>query len=205
MDGILRRAGLAMAYTQGFHPHPKLVYGAALSVGVEGLDEYLEVETVEPYELDELVSSLNAASPQGVRFRAAVELSADEKNVATLVEACRYRLETRVPEGQTPPTMEEIGAAMKEAEPTARLEEVRHRDGRLQCAFLAPRTKGNLPSSKRLVARLREMLGGENIQVSVQRTAQLFKDPAGGYVPIMPESPPVPAGESVSSQTDGHL
>ncbi len=205
MDGILRRAGLAMAYTQGFHPHPKLVYGAALSVGVEGLDEYLEVETVEPYELDKLVSSLNESSPRGVRFRAAVELSADEKNVATRVEACRYRLVARVPEGQTPPTIDEIGAAMREAEPAAQLEEMRHQDGLLQCTFLAPRTKGNLPSSKRLVARLRETLGGETIQVSVQRTAQLFKDPTGGYVPIMPESPPAIAGEPVTPQTDGRL
>ena len=39
----LRRAGVAMAYTEGFSPRPKLSFGLALSTGHESYGEYLDV------------------------------------------------------------------------------------------------------------------------------------------------------------------
>ena len=39
----LRRAGAPVRYSQGFHPLPKLSFSPPLPVGMESLDEYLDV------------------------------------------------------------------------------------------------------------------------------------------------------------------
>ena len=40
----LRRSGLPLRYTRGFHPHPRLSMGPSLAVGIEGLREFFDVE-----------------------------------------------------------------------------------------------------------------------------------------------------------------
>jgi radical SAM-linked protein len=40
----LRRAGAPLGYSEGFHPHPKVAFSAALPVGEESLGEYIDVE-----------------------------------------------------------------------------------------------------------------------------------------------------------------
>jgi len=44
----LRKADLAVAYSEGFSPRPKLSFGLALSTGYESRAEYLEAELLEP-------------------------------------------------------------------------------------------------------------------------------------------------------------
>ena len=39
------RAGIPVAFSQGFNPHPKIAFGPALSVGIESEAEYLDLET----------------------------------------------------------------------------------------------------------------------------------------------------------------
>jgi radical SAM family uncharacterized protein len=41
---VLRRAGLPVYYTEGFHPKPAIVFGPALPLGVESLGELVEVK-----------------------------------------------------------------------------------------------------------------------------------------------------------------
>ena len=40
----LRRAGVAVAYSEGFSPRPRLHFGLALSTGHESLGEYLDID-----------------------------------------------------------------------------------------------------------------------------------------------------------------
>ncbi|MCC7509922.1 MAG: DUF2344 domain-containing protein [Planctomycetes bacterium] len=40
----LRRSGLNVAYTQGFNPHPKVSFALALPLGVESLDEIVDID-----------------------------------------------------------------------------------------------------------------------------------------------------------------
>ena len=42
-----KRAGIRLAYSQGFNPHPKMGFAQPLSLGYESLDEYIEFETVD--------------------------------------------------------------------------------------------------------------------------------------------------------------
>ena len=42
-ERALRRAGLPLAYTEGFSPRPQLSFGLALPTGCESVAEYLDV------------------------------------------------------------------------------------------------------------------------------------------------------------------
>ncbi len=66
----LRRAGITLEYSQGFHPHPRISFGPALSVGFAGADEYLDMQVLSPLVPDEAVVALNRVLPEGIEVRA---------------------------------------------------------------------------------------------------------------------------------------
>lgn len=60
----LRRAGAPLAYTQGFHPHPKVAFAAATPQNQESIGDYLDVTVVERQDPAELMARLNATLPE---------------------------------------------------------------------------------------------------------------------------------------------
>jgi len=44
LERLFRRAGLALSFSEGFHPKPRMTFPLALAVGIEGLDEVMELE-----------------------------------------------------------------------------------------------------------------------------------------------------------------
>ena len=64
----LRRSGLPLSYSEGFHPHPKLSAGPSLAVGMEGFGEFLDVELLEP--AGPTPELLNRFLPPGLSIRA---------------------------------------------------------------------------------------------------------------------------------------
>jgi radical SAM family uncharacterized protein/radical SAM-linked protein len=86
----LRRAGMRLRYSEGFHPKPDLSFGPALSLGVASLDEYVDVKLIDPPSPEELVARLAEATAGGLRFVAAKPLSADDPAVSSVVSGARY-------------------------------------------------------------------------------------------------------------------
>jgi len=73
-----RRAGVPVAYSQGFHPLPRLSFGKALSVGIESLAEYVDVEldpaaSLSQYPAGRVARDLGAAMPPGLKVQGAEE------------------------------------------------------------------------------------------------------------------------------------
>ncbi len=60
-----RRASLAVVFTEGFSPKPRLSFGPALPVGVGSLAEYFDAELTVPVPPAELRERLNATLPEG--------------------------------------------------------------------------------------------------------------------------------------------
>lgn len=61
MEKIMRRAKLPLAFSQGFHPLPKISFGRALPVGMESRSEWVAftlVEDIPPRELKEKLNKL---------------------------------------------------------------------------------------------------------------------------------------------------
>ncbi|MBI4688509.1 MAG: TIGR03960 family B12-binding radical SAM protein [Nitrospirae bacterium] len=62
----LRRAEIPLSYSGGFHPHPKVSFGPALPVGVEGLNEYFDMETHQLLEISTILEKINSTMPEGL-------------------------------------------------------------------------------------------------------------------------------------------
>jgi radical SAM-linked protein len=57
-ERLVRKAGLAIALTEGFHPKPKISFPSALALGIEGLDEAVELELTDAIDLTNLERQL---------------------------------------------------------------------------------------------------------------------------------------------------
>ena len=73
---VLRRAGLRLSMSQGFHPKPRINFPSALALGVEGIDEVIEVELAQSITPDELRQRLIDDNQPGLTI-GSVELVAE--------------------------------------------------------------------------------------------------------------------------------
>src|SRR5580693_10160959 len=62
----VRRAGLPIAYSAGFTPHPKISYAGGAPTGVASEAEYLSLTLTSRTEADTVRERLNAALPDGI-------------------------------------------------------------------------------------------------------------------------------------------
>jgi len=70
LERLFHRAGLALSFSQGFHPKPRMTFPLALAVGIEGIEEVMEVELAESYTAEELLRRMSPQAPAGLVFRA---------------------------------------------------------------------------------------------------------------------------------------
>jgi radical SAM-linked protein len=86
LERLFRRANLALGMSQGFHPKPRMTFPLALAVGIEGVDEVMELELAESMTSEELLRRLTAQAPEGLTFRS-VEVLADGSRKAQVRSA----------------------------------------------------------------------------------------------------------------------
>src|SRR5690606_37791719 len=65
-ERAIRRAGLPVAYSQGFTPHPKISYASAAPTGTASEAEYLEIALHTPVDADWARTALDAALSPGL-------------------------------------------------------------------------------------------------------------------------------------------
>lgn len=90
MQRALARAGLPVAFTQGFNPHPRLVFAAALAVGTESRAEYADFFLHHPVGPEEFQSRLNETLPAGVQILEARSVSLSAPALTGLTRAADY-------------------------------------------------------------------------------------------------------------------
>jgi radical SAM family uncharacterized protein/radical SAM-linked protein len=91
------RAGVPVAYTQGFNPHPRIAFGPALSVGMESEAEYLDMETDPFVNLLKVTKDLNSSLPEGVRVLGTRIIPKQAPSLSGSIG--RYVYEVGIPEG----------------------------------------------------------------------------------------------------------
>ena len=82
----LRRAGIEIKYSEGFHRHPKIYLNNPLPTGLKSIAEYCAVDTDFSGEFGHI---FNTFSPKGVKCTA-YKTVAENPNFAYAIEACRY-------------------------------------------------------------------------------------------------------------------
>src|SRR3954453_9236386 len=65
-ERALRRAGVPMAYSSGFSPHPRIAYANASPTGAASEAEYLEIGLSEVCDPAKVQAALDAALPSGL-------------------------------------------------------------------------------------------------------------------------------------------
>lgn len=89
----LRRSTIEIAYTAGFHPHPKISFATATSVGMESRQEYMDIQAQEYLsDLNSLKSEINLNLPSGIEILAIRELAPDEMAIAQATKGFEYEL-----------------------------------------------------------------------------------------------------------------
>src|SRR4051812_7316016 len=73
VERAIRRAGIDVAFSAGFTPHPKISYAGAAATGVASEAEYLEIGLVAPADPDRLRAALDDALPEGLDVLDVVE------------------------------------------------------------------------------------------------------------------------------------
>ncbi len=69
MSRLFARAEVPIWFTQGFNPHPYMVFSAALPIGITGENEFLDIKLTEECDFEELCSRMNEAAPRGLTFK----------------------------------------------------------------------------------------------------------------------------------------
>ena len=88
-ERLFRRAGIPLAMSAGFHPKPKLQFPSALALGIEGLDELVEVQIDSDASAERLLAALAPRAPAGLVITT-VEVVPDQD--AAQVRAVAYEL-----------------------------------------------------------------------------------------------------------------
>jgi radical SAM-linked protein len=96
----LRRAGVRVAYSEGFSPRPRLSFGLALSTGYESLGEYLDIDLhpeagIDPHELPGIVTP---HLPVGMTAQVAHPLELGTESLQAAVTSSTWHLEVIGPD-----------------------------------------------------------------------------------------------------------
>jgi radical SAM-linked protein len=111
VERAVRRAGIPVAHSHGFSPHPRLSWIGAAPTGAASEAEYLEIGLTRPVDPAELAAALDAALPDGLDVLAAVE--AEGTPLAERIEASEWRIELP---GVAPQHLRDAVAALVAAE-----------------------------------------------------------------------------------------
>ncbi|MDT0213825.1 TIGR03936 family radical SAM-associated protein [Rothia sp. ARF10] len=93
LERALRRAGVPMAFSAGFHPHPKISYANAAPTGTASEAEYFEISVTERVDPEALRVALDAALPPDLDVLEVVE--AGPGSLAERLEGSVWHLEMR--------------------------------------------------------------------------------------------------------------
>jgi radical SAM family uncharacterized protein/radical SAM-linked protein len=89
----VRRAGLPVVFSQGYHPKPRVSFGPALPVGVESLCEHLDLELVGPSDAREAGERLGRELPEGLTVLSSEAIDAHALSISEAQRAVHYRAE----------------------------------------------------------------------------------------------------------------
>ena len=90
-ERAIKRAKIPVAYTQGFNPRQKLVFGLPMSIGLTSESEFADIELSEIMEPREFIAQLNKGLPEGLKVEEAISGNTRD-NIMNQITAARYEI-----------------------------------------------------------------------------------------------------------------
>lgn len=199
-ERLLRRAGLRLAFSEGFHPKPKISFPSALALGIVALDEIVELDLVGPVDLETAREHIVRNLPSGMQM---LSMSQQAPGAAKpLVVAASYSIDLSAADTAT--AREHWGRLQQAGKVTI------ERDGKtLEAAFDDPRfqisCEGNvlrftLPANAQGSLRPSELLEALGIAHVLPDGSMLTRT----HVHLMPERSGLVAGAESDSAVLDH-
>lgn len=137
----LRRQKVPLAYSQGFHPHPKISFAHALPLGLASRHEAMEIRTLNALDENQFASGWGAALPSELKFIRLSPVAAAAAAVDWRLKASVYLV--RAEDEAAMSLLRSIGAAAGEVLAGERkLEMERHKKAKRQVIDLTPHLVG---------------------------------------------------------------
>ncbi len=95
LQRAFRRAGIPVAYSEGFHPKMIISHPAALPLGMEGKAECFEFKSRHLFQEREFRSRLNASLPEGVRILRLKRMDGHKPSLNEEIEALVYSVDLK--------------------------------------------------------------------------------------------------------------
>jgi radical SAM-linked protein len=103
LERALRRTGLPVSYTGGFHPLPRLQLALPLPLGVEGHGEWFDLEFVAPVKASEAMDRLQLELPEGFRLHSVAEVPVSGPSLSQELAEAHWRFTLHTPAGHAGP------------------------------------------------------------------------------------------------------
>lgn len=87
----INRSGMKIKYSEGFNPHPKLAFSPALSLGVNSIAEFVDIDFDENINPKDLIKILNPALPDGIEITKAKEYDG-KKSLSAQITHNMYKI-----------------------------------------------------------------------------------------------------------------
>jgi radical SAM-linked protein len=96
-ERTLRRAGLPLAYSQGFKPHPRIVLACALPLGCTSQHELVDIWLEEQIPTERIKAALERVAPPGLQILDIAEADPAWPALPTQMQAVEYSITLRTP------------------------------------------------------------------------------------------------------------
>ena len=92
VERMIRRAGIKMAYSEGFNPHMKISFSSALALGVTAAAEYIDMDVLEEDSLESIIERLNRVAPPGLEVLGGKEMPEKVKKMMAICNFAIYEV-----------------------------------------------------------------------------------------------------------------
>ena len=91
-ERTLTRAGIRIAYSEGFSPHPRLSLAAPLAVGITGESELLDIYTAGTVSPHWFADAVNKQLPAGISILGVQQIAVTVPSLQSQVRQAEYRV-----------------------------------------------------------------------------------------------------------------
>ena len=96
----LQRAGIPLAYSEGFSPHPRISLAAPLAVGVTSEAELMDIFCTRVVSPHWLIATVSQQMPPGVEILQAYQVALTMSSLQSRVGYAEYKVEVETEKGQ---------------------------------------------------------------------------------------------------------
>jgi len=89
----VRRAGIPVRYSSGFHPAPRIIFSPPIPLGMESMEEFTDIEIEGYIPCTEIKDRLNLELPKGIKITEAGDIEMGLPAVTSAVTKADYEIE----------------------------------------------------------------------------------------------------------------